>query len=287
MSSISKIQDLPEISPTLSTPAAAPGKDPISFIDTPLKLFSEKLKQDKEEGYIVPKRRVCGTSNLDSQEKVALASSTVFISEQEIIGAPRAMKFLPSPFPTDEIMTSEEEARLARFIAEHPHYKTLIENDKLNVLKREQAVAITKEGKYVILQQGTASCIPSSVAMLILDRGGKPEYDTIRDIHFATKKDAIAWLQTAGFSTKITKLLGTSTNKLQTLSTCLKEYGPGALEVFEDNGIGGHEIVLDGISLERRTATIRDPFHGWQIDIQLSALARINLNNFIQITGKK
>jgi hypothetical protein len=241
-----------------------------------------QTEQRKEAGFVIPERRVCGFSLIDKESLKNLAKETRFISDKEIIGSPRAMKFLPTPFSPPRKQLSEDSIR--DFYDPLQAEEIILERN-LQSKKREEAIAITKEGKHVILQQAAASCVPSSVAMLVLDHGGKPNYNEIRDTHYAKDEDAVRWFKEAGFATTTTQL-SSSSDRLKTLNTQLKEHGPGILAVYEYPGIGSHEIVLDAIDFSKKTATIRDPFHGWQIDITLSELERICGNTFIQITGR-
>ena len=255
--------------------------DPFSFLDNQIDRAFAEIQQDRAAGYVVPERRVCGFSTNNTESQKERAERATFIAKKDIIGAPRAMKFLPSPFPkTDTDFPPEEVEYFIKKFGEY--FKTILKRAQSDAEKLAKAVAITKEGKHVILQQATASCVPTSVAMLVLDHGGTPNYASIQKTHIADTDRTIQWFADAGFATKKTEL---SSRTMETLSTCLNEYGPGILRVYDAQGIYGHTIVLDDISLESGTATIRDPFHGWQIDIELSALEKICGSSFIQITG--
>ena len=41
-----------------------------------------------------------------------------------------------------------------------------------------------------------------------------------------------------------------------------------------DGEIGGHVIILDSLSIERDRAVIRDPYHGWSIEVKASAILK-------------
>lgn len=253
--------------------------DPFSFLDNQIGQALADIQQDRAAGYIVPKRRVCGFSAINTGLHRDRAERATFIAKKDIIGAPRAMKFLPSPFPQHDMDFTSELAKRAKKI----FGEGVLQQWQSDAEKSAKAVAITKEGRHIILQQAVASCVPTSVAMLVLDHGGTPDYAAIQETHFSNNENATAWFTNAGFTTKTTNF---SSRKMETLSACLKEYGPGILSVYDEDDLGAHKIVLDDISLDSATATIRDPFHGWQIDIELSALERICGHTFIQITGK-
>jgi Papain-like cysteine protease AvrRpt2 len=262
-------------------------QDSFAFLDNQIQKFAfetqKQAQQDSEAGFLIPKRRACKISMIDSTNKRQLIENTKFISKSDIIGAPHAMKFLPSPFDrrTKEQMEVDMND-LREFVKMRPYFQYMLKETIEDNEKSANAIGITKDGRHVILQQAAASCVPTSVAMIVLDHGGKPDYNSIKETHFAEDEDAVNWIQKAGFSAKLTLL--PHTDKIQTLSKCLKEYGPGALCIY-GNDIGGHEIVLDAI--EDDMATIRDPFHGWCIDIRLDVLKEIAGSSFIQITGRK
>jgi Papain-like cysteine protease AvrRpt2 len=259
-------------------------QEPFAFLDNQLQEFSSETQklaqQDRDAGYIIPKRRVCEFGQLASGLHRWQAEHTDFISPSERFGAPYAMRFLTTPFS----ITSESEIEEYRELEKtKPKFflgavKELLEQNE----KAKNAIGVTKDGRHVILQQAVASCVPTSVAMIVLDHGGKPNYESITGTHFADDDDAVNWIKEAGFSAKLTLL--PVTDKIRTLSKCLKENGPGVLSI-SGKDIGGHDIVLDAI--EDEIATIRDPFHGWCIDIRLDVLNEIAGRSFIQITGKK
>lgn len=178
-----------------------------------------------------------------------------FVSEKDIIGAPHRMRFLPSPFGA--------------------------EFDKVT--------AVTKDSKHVMLQQAIASCVPTCVAMLVLDNGGEANYESLITTHFADEVQAMKWIDQAGFSSKLTLLYGMDENtRIQTLIQNISQNGPGILTV-NTMDIGAHVVVLDAISIAEDKATIRDSFHGWRLDIRLGFLKELIAagGSFIQITGKK
>ncbi|NGX48078.1 MAG: hypothetical protein K1000chlam3_01466 [Chlamydiae bacterium] len=221
--------------------------------------YMEKHKWYSAIEYTKPKRRhppVTGKCAFGPNGKfVSIYGKPEFIKKEDILGI-HPIKYLSNPFD-----------------------KTCKNVDSIGE-QVEQAIGITKSGEHVILQQATRSCVPTCVAMLILDRGGKPNFDAVERIDLATNEQALDWIGEAGFKPKITRL--NEENVAKQLFELLKENGSGKLGI-NDPKIGGHAIVLDAISLEDKNAQIRDPYHGWKITIRLDTLLKMNPDNFIQI----
>ena len=62
------------------------------------------------------------------------------------------------------------------------------------------------------------------------------------------------------------------------IANALDQYGPAFATIGGE--IGGHVIVLDSVSdraASNPIVRIRDPFHGWDIDVRLSSLTRRGL----------
>jgi hypothetical protein len=153
--------------------------------------------------------------------------------------------------------------------------------DSLN--KKLHAIGITDNGKHVILQQTAKSCVPSCVAMLVLDHGKTPNYEAIKSTYLATKDAAIQWVKEAGLNPEVTTITGTPKHRVaQTLKEAIQKHGSGVLTISHPK-IGFHDIVLDEISIETNSAIIRDPFHGWCLTIKLDSLLSWHPAYFLQI----
>ena len=135
----------------------------------------------------------------------------------------------------------------------------------------------TKDGKHVLLQQGARACAVTAVAMLVLDlEKTPPDFSTGKMV---SDDQVVKWVEKSGLkpicSEKLSKEL---------LVERIKKYGPGILGISHPDA-KGHDVILDAIDLLKKTATIRDPYHGWMITMKLAPLMSwVNKHScFIQI----
>jgi hypothetical protein len=230
--------------------------------------FREKYKSIKakkslthgESSYTPPERRCCGFGRGESEVTIQRAKEAVFITDQEIV-AKHAMKFL-----SDSPFIKEDSPKTKKFIdnlQNEDAWKSILTSTE----KQDKAIAITESGKHVILQQTVKSCVPTCMAMLILDHGKTPDYEAISSTYLAKIEQAIEWGKKAGL--KCQKTVIPTENSIELLSKRLAENGPGMLEVDHPT-LRGHAIILDAI--EDGHAVIRDPFHGWMVTIGVETL---------------
>lgn len=229
----------------------------------------------EDRPWITPERRVCGSDGLDTIAYVKKRQAGIFIPDKEILYRHK-MRFLPNPLAFDINKRSLE--TFQELSPDEPVWEKVFEG----LEKELQAIGITENCKHVILQLATRSCVPTCVAMLVMDHGKNPDYLSIKYTNLAHDEQAIQWIEKAGLKHKLTPLAD-SQNVIETLRECIQKHGSGILSV---NGeIGSHVVILDEIYEE--TAVIRDPYHGWAVTISLESLRkRISKNgNFIQITN--
>lgn len=120
-------------------------------------------------------------------------------------------------------------------------------------------------GKSVMLQQAARGCTAAVSAMLIHDRGGKIDVTDMRNRTLCPIEESVQQdFKKAGFNFK-----KTSNHTLAELEKSIKKYGPAIASV--NSGIGGHVVVVDQVDLVNNVVTIRDPYHGWMVDIRASA----------------
>ncbi|MDN3506853.1 MAG: hypothetical protein P0S96_06455 [Simkaniaceae bacterium] len=221
--------------------------------------YSEKYKWYQANEYTKPKRRfppATGKCTIGPDGKfISIYGNPDLVKEEDILTV-HPVKYLTNPFDkTCKNVSSIKE-------------------------QVEQALGITKSGEHVLLQQATRSCVPTCIAMLILDRGGSPNYEAIENTDLANDSQAFDWISEAGYKPMLTKL---NKEKItQHLAALIKEHGSGKLGIDHPDA-GFHAVVLDAISLEDQTAQIRDPYHGWKITITLDTLLKMNPEDFIQI----
>jgi hypothetical protein len=218
--------------------------------------------------FIIPPLRICNFAHhVDSNYKIERYKNAFFIAEDEIVDV-HPIRFLRnSPFVPEFMMDKDSLLFcLRRFGKDHSMW--IEETDVL--IKKLHAIAITEDGRHIILQQACKSYMPTCVAMLVLDHGKKPNYNLIKTTSSATDSHAIKWIQEAGLKPKTTQI-PSSGNVENLLSCCLSEHGPGILSI-DHPIIQGHGVVLDEISVEKNHAKIRDSFHGRSLTLKLDVL---------------
>jgi hypothetical protein len=141
-------------------------------------------------------------------------------------------------------------------------------------------VAVTKDGKHVVLQQAQRSCVPAAITCLALDLGGQPLYHEMRTKNLTSEEMELYFIQKAGFKPVLFQLKGDSLKKVDALTVLLAQ-GPGLLHISHDD-LKGHVIVLDDLSLQKGTATFRDPYHGWMVTVKIGPFLRWIGERFIQ-----
>lgn len=117
--------------------------------------------------------------------------------------------------------------------------------------------------KAVMLQPATRGCTAAVTAMLLQDAGAHIDVQDMRPRNLGNTEVMVSNFKKAGFGTQV------STNHtLDELKQAIALFGPAILSV--NSGMGGHVIVVDAIEEDR--VTLRDPAHGWMIDVRPSAL---------------
>lgn len=225
-------------------------------------LKAKSLSELTESIYVIPERRVCNFGGMESEQTKEKAKKAIFVTNEEIVKV-HPIKFLPnSPFVV------KDTPRLKRWL-EKTEDETVWSSILATTKKQAYAIAVTEGGKHVILQQAVKSCVPTCMAMLILDRGEKPNYEAIKTTNLANTERAIGWAKEAQLECQVNKI--PQENVIEVLSKYLAEKGPGMLSIDHPT-IDGHVIILDEISIEKNEAVIRDSFHGWMVTMDLGAL---------------
>lgn len=118
----------------------------------------------------------------------------------------------------------------------------------------------TPDGKVVFQQAFVRRSLSAALAMLISDHAGRlsPPLWGIRSIDSAERE-----LEEAGVRAIVSRVPPC----LHRLKMQLASFGPLILSVY--NGIPGQDIVIDSIE---KVGVIRDPYHGWAIELSLEAL---------------
>jgi|GEM_PF-2042658 len=177
------------------------------------------------------------------------------------------------------------------FIIPKNNPQCLIKIEPMKFLKepegfQKRSVAITEDGRHVILQQATRSCVPTAMAMLILDHGKEPSWNSIRFTNLADNEKACYWLKEANLEPIVTEITGK--DGPAALAALLQKNGPAAVGINHPE-LGGHEIIIDRVFPDRDEADIRDPYQGVALRIKLKSLLSWCFagETFIQVKEKK
>ncbi len=205
-----------------------------------------------------------------------LMSDLVFFPESSILRK-HPVKTLPTPCPS---YVESNNADLQDLIANKATcppklYEKLVPGFQEAAEKANTMLAITREGKHLLLQQAARSCVPTAIAMLALDAGKNIDFSEVFVDRGRTDDEKIDLIKAAGLTPLVVDHCGESEEeRMKFLQSRIEEYGP-ALLVVVDRLVGGHTIILDKVSIEEGRATIRDPLHGWMIDVELSSLSKM------------
>jgi hypothetical protein len=145
----------------------------------------------------------------------------------------------------------------------------------------KKVVAQALSGKHIVRQQAIRSCVPTAISMIALDRGKVFLADEIT-YAVTNNKVMLDYIRKAGFGPVIHALKGNVVEKIQALEK-LTARGPGLLHVQHPD-LASHTIVLDEISLEKRRVTLREPYHGCMITINLFPFTDWIGEEFIELT---
>jgi hypothetical protein len=131
-----------------------------------------------------------------------------------------------------------------------------------------KVVAVTRDGKHVVWQQGIRACAPAAISMIALDCG---KLFLSQEITYSvTNKESMdRYIRKAGFEPVVHRLRGLGVvEKVRALETILARTGPGILHLSHPN-LNSHVVVLDEISLEKWRITLREPYHGCMLTMSL------------------
>ncbi|WP_158515186.1 pentapeptide repeat-containing protein [Bordetella sp. H567] len=126
-------------------------------------------------------------------------------------------------------------------------------------------IGYLEDGRWVIQQQAQRACSAGVSAMLSADHGGKINVHRLWSRSLADEAQVLIDLKGATDYTPITARPQT----VEALAEQLNKHGSAIVSV---NGeIGSHFIIVDGIDLTAHTVALRDPYHGWAIQVPLVA----------------
>jgi len=126
-------------------------------------------------------------------------------------------------------------------------------------------IQYTEHGNPIIQQQETGSCAAAVDAMLIYENNKKINHSLSQ--HSADIMDRTDNIKRANLTPLTSKC-----NSLEELQQLLKENG-SAIVIVKVRGVnvrgGDYGVIVDAIT--DRSIRIRDPYHGWEVDIKRKA----------------
>lgn len=272
-----------------STPEATlhpfPGSDICSDKTQPMSQIKNTLVQENENRVPLPYKKYVRRFPPRSIDEIrGQHRSEFFIAEEEIVLVHPMRCIRPSPYWKHTQRTNREDQT---FNDNHSGLPPTLRNEIIDSwVAHLNAIAQTEDGKHVILQQSTRSCVPTAIFMLILDAGKIPaNYSLSTATNVCTLETGKQLLQQVKLHS-ILRPLSAQQDPLSCLEAYILEYGSGVLEI-KDPTMGDHVIVVDAINPTNRTAQIRDSFHGWALTIRIECLQRIIQNDaqFLQISA--
>ena len=160
----------------------------------------------------------------------------------------------------------------------------------------------TDDGRHVIKQSGMLGCVGAATNMILMDYGCAPDLRRQYESHFDDDEAILRTLAAAGLRGEVVKVPrpvyngDRSTGSERTLESIEGEvkfleritaHGRGAL-LSINSEIGSHEIVIDRFSLADNRVTVRDPLHGWSIDVRPRAiLSRLGFGAAVIVTDPR
>ena len=122
-------------------------------------------------------------------------------------------------------------------------------------------VQFTAHGKPIIQQQATRGCTAGVTAMLIYEQTGKFNSSELAMRNLGTDSTI-----EFDFHQARVPFVSTKCSSLEDLQARIEEHGSAIVTV---NSIGGHVVLVDEVT--DTSVRIRDPYHGWEVDVKRSA----------------
>ncbi len=147
----------------------------------------------------------------------------------------------------------------------------------------DKVVYSPENNKAIIQQQGRRGCTAACSAMLIADNGKENLIDwyTVRFRNLGNTKDIVADIEKAGLlaiETKLPYVKPTDekgkTDLLEQMRALILQ-NSSMIVHCDTPDIGGHVMIVDSVSEDLSTAIVRDPLHGWQIEIYGASLYQV------------
>lgn len=136
-------------------------------------------------------------------------------------------------------------------------------------------VKYTSNKRPIIQQQATRGCTYAAAAMLIHQHKRRFSVSTLKSTNLGDDTSIFHALSTAG----LTPFKNRFAN-LEQLNHAINQDGPAIVSVITEE-IGAHEVIVDAVT--DTFVLIRDPYHGWEVEIIRSAFEKSWGKNAIQV----
>ncbi len=140
----------------------------------------------------------------------------------------------------------------------------------------------TASNKAVILQQALRSCGQTCVAMRALDLAVKPNLSGVLYGDLSNNQRRKALIEELDLEAT-QQTFSASKDYLDQLKDAINEFGPAIIAISSE--IFGHCIIVDKV--KETTVEIRDPYHGWKIEITKEAFMKRHPSTEILFANKK
>lgn len=247
--------------------------------------FSKTRLQEKTKPIIasapspvesVPTLKTTSTSRTPAPENLVsrlgkLGISLVYFNEAECPQLSMLHRRYP---PLAQVDTIRHRPGSTEFISYHGQARVVPDSEILKIHQPSAHIELTfpgsmqnssldlAGGKWVLQQAATRGCTAAVTAMLLLDRGLLLPVSNLSGRNLGNTDDMVRDLSTRVPSSNI--LIAARSKEPGELIEALKK---GSIIIGFDGGAGGHVAVLDAVDDVTHTVTIREPYHGWRIDI--------------------
>lgn len=154
------------------------------------------------------------------------------------------------------------------------------------VYQRGLEVRVNACGQAIIQQQSRHGSGAAVLAMLLKDqRQMPPDLRDLKVCGLSTQQTLLETLERKGLNRReiSQSTLGYDhAKKLGRLDVLIKKHGSAICQV-RTRSVGEHYILVDSVNEQ---ATIRDPYHGWQIRVSRGYLAAMLAQDVLQIRAK-
>ena len=151
----------------------------------------------------------------------------------------------------------------------------------------EVPYAVDSDGRAVIQQYGMRGCGAAALAMMQIDNGVSPSLRNLLDTNLSHLDSLTETLRRNGLSAVYEMIplyqLHDKHEWWNRVENIIEEHGSAMCSISGE--IGGHLIVVDKFSLDDDYAKVRDPYHGWSIELSAKSLVERGMQSICYVKG--